>query len=139
MVRSIAWLVVVAACSGHPDKPTHPKGSNAPSDAATPAITAPTERECEDLIAHVVAIGMADLRGKPAGQLPTEAEQAKTAADLREQFLPGCRALARDAYRCALAATTYTELGACHATPSNSTSNSSVAPGGMAPPAPRSP
>jgi hypothetical protein len=56
--------------------------------------------------------------------------------------MTGCRALSRDTFRCAMAATTLTALAACQPaqrTPSSSTSNSSVAPGGMTPPAPRSP
>jgi hypothetical protein len=50
-----------------------------------------------------------------------------------------CGALTRDAYRCGLQATTVAALTACHATRSSSTSNSSVAPGGITPAAPRSP
>jgi hypothetical protein len=38
-----------------------------------------------------------------------------------------------------MAATTLATLAACQPSPSSSTSNSSVAPGGITPPAPRSP
>jgi hypothetical protein len=41
--------------------------------------------------------------------------------------------------RCAVAAPNLTGLAACQRTPSSSTSNSKVAPGGMTPPAPRAP
>jgi hypothetical protein len=48
--------------------------------------------------------------------------------------------MAREPYACAMAATTLRDLAGCdQRTPSSSTSNSSVAPGGMTPAAPRSP
>jgi len=133
------WLVLVAACSGHPNEPSHPRGSGAHPDARVAVATAPSARECEDLITHAVTLHMAALREKySAEQLPTEADQATLVAELRRD--PGCRALSRDAYRCALAALSIDEIEACRqSTPSSSTSNSSVAPGGMTPPAPRSP
>jgi hypothetical protein len=100
----------------------------------------PSDRDCEDLIAHAVTLGSAELRDtRPADQLPTEAERTRLAGELRTQFLPGCRTLTREVYRCALAARTLAELTGCQTTPSSSTSNSSVAPGGISPPAPRSP
>ncbi len=99
-----------------------------------------TDRECDELIVHAITIGTAALREtKPADQIPTDAERAKLASDLRAQFLPACKTLSPDSYRCALATKTLAELTGCHETPSSSTSNSSVAPGGIAPPAPRSP
>jgi hypothetical protein len=56
--------------------------------------------------------------------------------------MAGCRTLPLSAFRCAIAATTLSALAACQPiqrTPSSSTSNSSVAPPGITPPAPRSP
>ena len=51
-----------------------------------------------------------------------------------------CDGVSRDIYDCAMAATTTLAMAACdQRTPSSSTSNSSVAPGGMTPPAPRAP
>lgn len=137
-VRWSLWLVV-AACSSSaapPARPTSPgNGSGEPGE---PIAAAPTERECEQLVAHAVALGAAERTGRPPDQLSTEADQEQLKIRLRP-FVDECRALPRDSYRCAIAATALAELAACHSTPSSSTSNSSVAPGGITPPAPRSP
>jgi hypothetical protein len=69
----------------------------------------------------------------------TQSDHEAVRRGLREDFLAGCRTLSRAEWRCAVAAPTLAALSACQATPSSSTSNSSVAPGGIAPPAPRSP
>jgi hypothetical protein len=136
--RSV-WLVLFA-CSGHgPSEPAHPHGSATPSDAGV-AIVAPQlgDRECSEVVDHAIALHLAELRAhKPADQLPTDADVAKLAAELRAE--PGCRTLTRDGYRCGVAAKSLAELEGCYATRSSSTSNSSVAPGGMTPAAPRSP
>jgi hypothetical protein len=138
-VRYIACLVVLTACSGHTSEPERPRGSGAQPDAGVVVTaTGPSERECADLVTHVVAIKMTELRAtKPADQLPTDAELAKLTGELQAD--PGCRSLPRDRYRCAIATKTLGELEGCYSRPSSSTSNSSVAPGGMTPPAPRSP
>jgi hypothetical protein len=137
-----AVLSLAAACSGGghhrytPDPPLR-------SDAARPPATAgsPTERECEDLIAHAIALRVAELKqALPPEQVPTDAEQAALAAELRGKLLADCRGGTRRGYDCAIAAKTLADLGGCQATRSSSTSNSSVAPGGILPPAaPRSP
>jgi hypothetical protein len=64
-------------------------------------------------------------------------EVAKIETELRDLFLSECRTL--EQVRCGMAATTTAELSICQATPSSSTSNSSVAPPGITPAAPRSP
>jgi len=138
-VRWSLWLVV-AACSSSAAPPTRPTGP-ADSGSGEPgelAAAAPTERECEQLVAHAVALGAAERAGRPPDQLSTEADQDQLEIRLRP-FVDECRALPRDSYRCAMAATAIAELAACHSTPRSSTSNSSVAPGGITPPAPRSP
>jgi hypothetical protein len=136
-VRWIAWLLV-AACSGGPGGAAHP----APPPAAPPAPPttddAPGEPECDQLITHAVALGI-DEAGRAPGPRTTESDHEAIRRALRDEFVAGCRALPRDAYRCAMAATTLDALAACQRTPSSSTSNSSVAPGGILPPAPRSP
>lgn len=133
-------LSLAVACSSTGGRP-RPPGPGAPPDAAVePSSTAPSERECDDLIGHAIAIRIAEMRQTvPADQLPTEAEQAALRGELRASFLPACREGSREGYQCAMAARTLAELDACQATPSSSTSNSSVAPGGITPPAPRSP
>jgi len=141
-VREIAAsLLLIVACAGTPSGPTRSPGVPPPADASVAASTdAPSERECEELIAHAVAIGIAAQRqALPPEQVPTEAEQAALRAELRDGFLASCQGGTREGYRCARAATTLRELDACYSTRSSSTSNSSVAPGGITPPAPRSP
>ncbi len=138
-VRWTLWLVV-AACSSSaapPARPTGPTGSGS-GDPGELAGSGPTERECEQLVAHAVTLGAAERTGRPPDQLSTEADQEQVKTRLRP-FVDECRALPRTSYRCAIAATTMAELAGCHSTPTSSTSNSSVAPGGMTPPAPRSP
>jgi hypothetical protein len=140
MAWRCAWLLVFA-CSGHPpSEPAHPHGSAAPTDGGVTVVvpTGSTERECAEVVDHAIALHLAELRAqKPADQLPNDAEVAKLAAELRAE--PGCRTLTRDGYRCGLAAKSLSELEACYATRSSSTSNRSVAPGGITPAAPRSP
>jgi hypothetical protein len=61
-------------------------------------------------------------------------EQDKLVADMR------CDGVTRGLYDCAMAASTTAAMASCdQRMPSSSTSNSSVAPGGMTPPAPRAP
>jgi len=137
-----AILSLAAACGSGGARPRPPGPTGAP-DAAVPAApaAAPTERECDDLIAHAVALRAAELaQTLPADQLPTEAEQAALRAELRGRFLAECRAGTRPGYDCAIAARSLAELAGCQVIRSSSTSNSSVAPGGILPPAaPRSP
>jgi hypothetical protein len=104
------------------------------------ATDSPTERECAELVAHAVALGVAEQRKQlPPDQVPTEADQAQLAEELRKQFTPECRAGSREVHRCAIASKTLAELAGCHATRSSSTSNKSVAPPGMTPAAPAAP
>jgi hypothetical protein len=137
-----AFVSLALACSsgsGRPRPPPPPPALDAPPPPA--AAATPTERECEGLIAHAIALRVAELRQTlPPEQVPTEAEQAALGAELRGRFLADCRGGTRRGYDCAIAAKTLAELGGCQATRSSSTSNSSIAPGGILPPAaPRSP
>jgi hypothetical protein len=136
-VRWIAWLVV-AACSSGATAPEHPQPLPAPRDAGLLAPAGPDERECDELITHAVMLGIDEQAAHPEPHA-TEADHEAVRRTLRDELMPGCRALPRDAFGCAIAATTLAELAGCHSTRSSSTSNSSVAPGGMTPPAPRSP
>lgn len=155
----IAILIVTSsslgcACSSGTGGRTRSPGSGAATvDAGTLAPSGPSERECDELFAHAIALKVAAQRQTlPADQVPTDAEQAAVRDELRAGFLAECRASSRDSYDCARAATTLDALGACgkasvepraetsaYSTRSSSTSNSSVAPGGITPPAPRSP
>jgi hypothetical protein len=111
-----------------PDPPTAP-----------PPEAGPSERECDALITHAVALGIDEQTAGSAEARTTEADHEAVRRRLHEDFMTGCRTLSREAFRCALAAPTLAALAGCQPTPSSSTSNSSVAPGGMSPPAPRSP
>ncbi len=104
--------------------------------AATPG---PTERECTELVAHAVALYAAEVKATNQTPYPTTDEAAKIEADLRTQFVADCRTTTQEHYRCGRAAKTLDELANCQATPSSSTSNSSVAPPGITPAAPLSP
>ena len=136
-----AILSLAVACSSGGGRPRPPGPGSAPDAAPPAAVAAPTERECDGLIAHAVALRAAELaRTLPPDQLPTEAEQAALRTELRGKFLAECRGGTRPGYDCAIAAKSLAELAGCQAMRSSSTSNSSVAPGGILPPAaPRSP
>ena len=136
-MRWTAWLLV-AACSGPASGVAHPAPPPAAHPAPPPADDAPGEPECDQLITHAVALGIDEQAGAPAPRA-TESDHEAIRRTLHDEFVAGCRTLPRDAYRCAMAATTLAALAACQRTPSSSTSNSSVAPGGILPPAPRSP
>lgn len=136
-MRWIAWLFVAACSSGSTSqRPVQPTPTGEP---ATPAAAGPSERECDELITHAVALGIDERTAHPTEPRTTEADHEVVRRKLHEDFVTGCRALSHDAFHCAIAASTLTALAACQVTPSSSTSNSSVAPGGIAPPAPRSP
>ena len=133
-MRRIAWLFLAACSSGSGGTtPHHPEGSGSSAAAPTEADR-PSERECDDLVEHVLAL---ELATRPKDDKPSDAELAQLRGELHGD--PACRKLSRDRYRCAMGAKTAAEYQACQATRSSSTSNSSVAPGGMTPPAPRSP
>lgn len=156
-MRWIAGLAItLLSCSGGstpPPRPPTPTGSEGKSrlcrDAQqrecvaevdrveTPAHTEPppSAAECEALVVHAIELG---TRERAAATAPTEAERAQLRATL-QPFVDECTAMPRESYRCALAATTTAQLAGCQATRSSSTSNSSVAPGGITPAAPRSP
>ena len=139
-MRWFTWVFVVA-CSSSASTPTHPQPQPQPqrTDASVATAAGPTAHECDALITHAIELGMAHQRAtRPPDQLPTEADREALRTRLRP-YADECRTLPRDAYRCAIAATTTAELTGCHATLSSSTSNSSVAPGGITPAAPRSP
>ena len=129
-----AALLVTIACSSTARAPAHTDRPPPPRDAAVAEATGPGDAECTALIAHALALGVAEDREPASAE-----EQARIRARLEADYLPRCKAGPRDELRCGLAATTTAALVACQRTPSSSTSNSSVAPPGITPPAPRSP
>jgi len=142
IVRFIVAVIMSGlACSSHPGEPRKPSGSATPPPDATEVVApaGPSERQCSELFAHALALHAAEAAQARPGQAPTADELAKAELELRDQFLAECRASTLDGLRCAMAATTPAALAACQATPSSSTSNSSVAPGGITPAAPLSP
>lgn len=84
-------------------------------DAPTTPVTAepsPTDRECDDLVAHAITLHIVDIRAKTTAQQHPRAEDiARLTAELRND--PGCRSLSRAAYRCAIAAKSLATLAAC--------------------------
>lgn len=140
-MRWIAWLLVTA-CSSGGAAPEHPQPLPPARDAGPPAPAGPSERECDELITHAVALGIDEEATRSREPRTTEADHEAVRRKLHDDFMAGCRALPRDAFRCAIAANTLSTLAACQPTQrtsSSSTSNSSVASGGITPPAPRSP
>lgn len=140
-VRRIAWLLV-AACSSGATAPERPQPLPPARDAGPQAPAGPSERECDELITHAVLLGIDEAAARPGMPRTTEADHEAVRRKLHDDFLAGCRGLPRDAFRCAIAAGSLAALAACQPaqrTPSSSTSNNSVAPGGMTPPAPMSP
>jgi hypothetical protein len=129
------FLLVVAACgpTSHPPVHVEPGVVDAGVVITTP-VDPPTDAECTEVITHAVALGVAETHEKLAPDV-----QARIVADLVSTELAGCKVLPRSEVRCGLAATTVAAMGACQASFKSSTSNSSVAPPGISPPAPRSP
>jgi hypothetical protein len=136
-MRWIAWLLVAACSSG--TAPRGPLPPPPPDDRPPAHPGGPTERECDELITHAVSLGIDERVARANEPRTTEADHEAIRRKLHEEFMTGCRQLSRDAYACAIASRTLSELSACQASASSSTSNSSVDPGGMTPPAPRSP
>lgn len=114
----LALVSATTACSSGGGRARPPGGGgSAVPDAGPPVAAAPSERECDDLIAHAIALRTAELaRTLPADQLPTEAEQAALRAELRTTFLPECRGGTRAGYACAIAATTLADFQRCPGT-----------------------
>ena len=136
------WVFLLAACSGTAGRTT-PVGPAAGTGSAAPvADIAVTEHDCDELFAHVTTLVAAERNATRPDQPTSEADQTEQRGIDHAQRMTECRALPRTAIECALAARTSEAVAACdrdQATRSSSTSNSSVAPGGMTPAAPRSP
>jgi hypothetical protein len=110
MVRLLV-TVLAAACSS-PPTPTRPARPPPQSPIDAPTVTIRSERECDDLVAHAIALHVAHVRATvPAAQHPSAEDITKLSSELTGEA--ECRALGADAYRCAMTARTLTELAAC--------------------------
>ncbi len=128
-------LLAIAACGPTSRAPQHvePVPHGDAGVAVVPAAP-PTDAECRDLIAHVVALEVAH-----AGATLAAEAQATIGTSIEADFMAGCKKLTPRELQCGMAATTPAAFGACQPSASSSTSNSSVAPPGITPPAPRAP
>ena len=132
VIRLFAVAAVVMGCAhGESRAPTRVASAQT-RPRPNLAELAPSEIECDALFLHAI-----DLISTPE---VTGADKDQVVAALRDDFVRGCRGLPRSTFNCANGAATVDDMLACdHANRRSSTSNSSVAPGGMSPPAPRSP
>ncbi|MFN0247211.1 MAG: hypothetical protein ACKV2T_10015 [Kofleriaceae bacterium] len=103
-------LLLIACSSGTtsssgPTGPSTPNGSAAPDAAPAPIVL--TREECEAMVKHVVELTVAEQ-----GSAATTSDREKVRAGL-EPFVAECPTLRPEIHRCALAATTLTEVEAC--------------------------
>jgi hypothetical protein len=129
-------LVVTLVACGGPPRPAPVDRPVVAADAAPAPGPAPSPSgaECDLLLDHALAVAT------PADKKLSDDELVRARAKLHEAFTAQCLAMPRTTYTCAMAAPSMQDLAACdQATPSSSTSNSSVAPPGIMPPAPRAP
>jgi hypothetical protein len=112
----VSWLLATAlvfmsACGGGQPAPKRNGGAGSAGSAAAGEQPL-SERECDDLIAHAVELGTYERAAKQGGA-PTADDQRALASDLRARLAPGCHALSRTRYACAMAATTLDILDDC--------------------------
>lgn len=136
------FVQAVAACSGAsapaPQAPIAPLPPLSPPDGGVGNLAA-TREQCQTLMAHVVDLAAAEHK---AVTLDDREHVRRSLGPFVEQ----CQEETAETVRCGNAATNLDEVAACQADPpeaqttrSSSTSNSSVAPPGITPAAPRSP
>jgi hypothetical protein len=115
--RACAVLALVAACGGRAAPPAAPAPAvPAPAPAApAPADDSPlTEAECVALIDHVLDVGIAhQRRTKKPEEVPTDEQVAQIRGEMRTAMTPECLKLDRASFRCAMAASSDTELAVC--------------------------
>ena len=107
----IAIVGLVAACGARANPQPTPHPATPPIVAAGPE--APTDRECEQLIAHTVELRVGELRATKPAQVPTDADQDAARRDIAASLGTDCRRISRAAYACAVAAKTTAELVGC--------------------------
>ena len=91
-MRTILWLAF-AACSSGTGTTTRPTGPvrGALPDAAVVAAPSPTDKECEQLIGHVVDLQLRETRPTP----PLTTEESQRAAQPLQAFKAECATLTR--------------------------------------------
>jgi hypothetical protein len=123
----LCLLLGAAACGGRtgpgasdpvmpPDRSTGTGGTadREPRTGDDGADAPVTERECEALLAHVIALANeAHVRNVPPEQAPTDEQLVEIRARLAPRFLPACLALDRHAFACEMRAQSTDELLAC--------------------------
>jgi hypothetical protein len=73
-----------------------------------------TRAECEQMIDHVLAVGMEEQKkNKPKEWVPTEAQVADIRASLMKQQMEPCLEWPRPVWACTMAATTVASLYSC--------------------------
>jgi hypothetical protein len=90
--------------------------TGAPPDAAGNPGAPLDENECTQLADHLVDLSLAARRGKPAGapnEVYTDEDAEAAKRELRQALKPACPTVPRRDFRCAMAAHTSAELGAC--------------------------
>jgi hypothetical protein len=116
--RAAVAFALLAACGGRAAPPAAPAPAEprpAPAPPPAPADDSPqTEAECGALIDHVVDVGIEhQRRTKKPEEVPTDEQVAQIRGEMRTAMTPECLKLDRASFRCAMAATTDTELGVC--------------------------
>ncbi len=133
-MRTLVFAVLVG-CGGRQPAPQRPV-ERAPAhvvETAPPRDPATSSADCDRLFAHVVALD------EHAGKL-ADADRDHVRAQLQSELGAECLTTPRAIVLCGIDAPTSDAIAACdQRMPSRSTSNSSVAPPGITPPAPRSP
>lgn len=130
-------FAVLAACGGGghaaPQAPVPRPPAPAVNEPRNVLATEVSVDECHRLFWHAVAL---DDHGRHL----VDAERAEITQQVEGELQRECLTKPRAIVLCGIAATTSEAIAACdQEMPSSSTSNNSVAPPGIAPPAPRSP
>jgi hypothetical protein len=76
---------LLTACSSGPA--SHPQHPPRPTGDPPPPQSAPTERECDELITHAVALGIDERAARP--ERTTQADHEAVRRSLREDFVTG--------------------------------------------------
>jgi hypothetical protein len=114
-VAVLALVPLGGACgsarSAPPITPPPPRTGSGSAAVPPPAAdAAPSDAECDALVAHALTIELAE---RPVDQQLAEPERAKLLAKLQQDQRPACRALSREVYRCIVAAGKVAELASC--------------------------
>ena len=134
-MRTLVFAVLLAGCGGGGHAAPQAPVQRAPAHTVSepPAAPVTSEADCDRLITHVIELD------EHAGKL-ADADRQRVRTQLHSELGAECLTKPRAIVLCGIDAPTTDAIAACdQPTPSSSTSNSSVAPPGITPPAPRSP